>query len=402
MRFQPTSFAFTLLLGLLASVPSFGIDMSLPALAAMGAALGARPSEAGFSMSLFMLSLAAAPLIYGPASDRYGRKPVILFGVMLFVIGSTGCALAQSLSPLLIWRFIQGAGAAITTMSMAIIRDLFDGQVARAKIANVVIAIHVVPMVAPAAGAALLGLGGWRLIYAAQGAVGLVLLCVIWVGFTESARIDPDNRLMPSVIVRSYIRVLTHPISLGYILVAAAAVGAILAYATGSALFLIDVVGLTPSQYGLIFGASAVAVMSGAFFDGRLSTWGMSPRHALMIGLALLALAAMLLLAMTLTGWMPLPLVISLLIAATFAFGMSMPNAMNAAMQPLPQIAGAVGAAAGSSQMTAGAISSALVAVLYDGRSALSMTIVMALCSLLAVVSYLLLARPAERVVVPS
>jgi len=193
MRFQPTSFSFTLLLGLLASVPSFGIDMSLPALAAMGAALGARPSEAGFSMSLFMLSLAAAPLIYGPASDRYGRKPVILFGVMLFVIGSTGCALAQSLSPLLIWRFIQGAGAAITTMSMAIIRDLFDGQVARAKIANVVIAIHVVPMVAPAAGAALLGLGGWRLIYAAQGAVGLVLLCVIWAGFTESARIDPDN-----------------------------------------------------------------------------------------------------------------------------------------------------------------------------------------------------------------
>jgi DHA1 family bicyclomycin/chloramphenicol resistance-like MFS transporter len=121
-----------------------------------------------------------------------------------------------------------------------------------------------------------------------------------------------------------------------------------------------------------------------------------------MIGLALLALAAMLLLAMTLIGWMPLPLVISLLIAATFAFGMSMPNAMNAAMQPLPQIAGAVGAAAGSGQMTAGAISSALVAVLYDGRSALSMTIVMALCSLLAVVSYLLLARPAERVVVPS
>ena len=143
-------------------------------------------------------------------------------------------------------------------------------------------------------------------------------------------------------------------------------------------------------------------ILSGAFFDGRLSTWGMSPRHALMIGLALLALAAMLLLAMTLTGWMPLPLVISLLIAATFAFGMSMPNAMNAAMQPLPQIAGAVGAAAGSSQMTAGAISSALVAVLYDGRSALSMTIVMALCSLLAVVSYLLLPRPAERVVVPS
>ena len=101
MQIQPASFAFTLLLGLLASVPFSGIDINLPALAATGAALGASPSDVGFTMSVFMLSLATTPLIYGPASDRYGRKPVVVFGLTLFVIGSLACAFAQSLPTLL-------------------------------------------------------------------------------------------------------------------------------------------------------------------------------------------------------------------------------------------------------------------------------------------------------------
>ena len=102
------------------------------------------------------------------------------------------------------------------------------------------------------------------------------------------------------------------------------------------------------------------------------------------------------LLALTLADWMPLPVVISLLVLGTLAFGLIAPNAMQGAMQPLPQIAGAAGAATGCIQMTMGAVASGLVAALYDGHSALSMTALMALCSLLAFVSYLLLARPAS------
>lgn len=115
------------------------------------------------------------------------------------------------------------------------------------------------------------------------------------------------------------------------------------------------------------------------------------------LGLGLAAVAATSLLAMTLAAWMPLPLVISLLVASSLAFGLIAPNAMQGAMQPLPQIAGAAGAATGCIQMATGAVASGLVAALHDGRSALSMTALMALCSILALVSYVLLARPAER-----
>ena len=124
---------------------------------------------------------------------------------------------------------------------------------------------------------------------------------------------------------------------------------------------------------------------------------GATPGDVLTAGLGLLFVTASAMLAMTLAGWTPPALVAVLLMAVALSFGLSMPNIMNATMQPLPDIAGVVGAAAGSIQMTAGAIASSLVAIFFDGRSALSMTAVMAASSLLALLLYLLLARPAHR-----
>ena len=266
VRLPPTSTAFTLLLGLLVALPSFGIDMSLPALTSVGAALGVAPERAGLMMSLFMLGFAVAPLFYGPVSDRYGRKPVVVFACTLFAIAGIGCAFARSLPTLLVWRVVQGAGAgASMTITLAIVRDLFEGQAARTRLSYVSIATMVVPTIAPSAGAALLALGGWRVIHAVLGGIGLLLLLAMLIGFTESARLDPANRLVPSVIARNYLRVLMNPLSLGYILINAAAFGALFAYVSGSSLFLINVVGLRPGQFGVVFAATSLGIMAGAF-----------------------------------------------------------------------------------------------------------------------------------------
>ena len=397
MQIRPSSFAFMLMLGFLAAVPYSGIDINLPALAATGATLGVSPSQVGLTMSVFMLSLAVAPLIYGPVSDRFGRKPVIVFGVALFVVASLACMVTQSLPALLISRFVQGLGAASTGMTFAIIRDLFDEATARRKIANMVVAINVVTVIAPTAGAALLTIGGWRSIYAIQAGIGALLLLAVMLGFAESARLDPASRLAPETVIRSYVRVLNHPVSLAYILVGAAGGASVFAYVTGSSLFFIGVVGLRPDQYGLIFSACSAAVMGGALLDGRLGRLGVSAASVLTIGLMLSAAVGVTLLATTLAGWAQPAVVAMLLMAVALAFGMTMPNIMNATMKPLPDIAGAVSAAAGSIQMTAGAAAGGLVAVLFDGRSALSMSAVIAGSSLLALILYWLLARPAER-----
>jgi DHA1 family bicyclomycin/chloramphenicol resistance-like MFS transporter len=397
MRIEPDSFAFMVLLGLLAAVPYSGIDINLPALAATGSTFGVSASDVGLTTSAFMLSLATAPLIYGPASDRLGRKPILAFGLALFVAASFGCALASSLPVLLVCRFIQGIGAAATATTFAIIRDLFDGTAARGKIANVMVAVNVATVISPTAGAALLAAAGWQSIYASQAAMGLALLVVVMFRFAESATIAPSARLVPAAVIDSYRRVLTHPVSLPYILVGAAGGATVFAYVTGASLFFVGAVGLSPEQFGLIFSACSASVMGGAFLDGQLGRRGISSACMLATGLTLSSAASIVLLAMTLTGWMPTVPVAALLMAVALGFGLSVPNVVSATMQHFPDIAGAVSAAAGSIQLIAGAISSGLVAACFDGRTALSTTVVMAASALLALVLYFLVARPADR-----
>jgi MFS transporter, DHA1 family, multidrug resistance protein len=166
VRIHPDSFVFTLLLGLLSSLPTFGIDVILPSLSATGADLGAAPADVGLAMSVYLLSLGAALLVYGPVSDRFGRKPIVVFGCALVIIASLGCIFTHSLPQLLFFRALQGAGASGPGMAaVTIVSDLFDGAAARAKMSNVVFAINIVPMIAPTVGAALLAVGGWRAIY---------------------------------------------------------------------------------------------------------------------------------------------------------------------------------------------------------------------------------------------
>jgi DHA1 family bicyclomycin/chloramphenicol resistance-like MFS transporter len=346
-------------------------------------------------MSAFVFSLAVMPLIWGPASDRFGRKPIVLAGTLLFVVGSIASALATSLPALLAFRVVQGIGAAATATTFAIVRDLFDQDAARAKIGNLMVAVNVTTMIAPSAGAALLALGNWRSIYAIQAGVGLVLLVAVFVGFSESARITPALRPI-AAMASSYRRVLTHPVAAGYLLVGAAAGATVFAYVSGAPLFFLGVVGLGPQRYGLIFSGCSAAVMCGAILDGQLGRRGIGSAAVLAIGLKLMASGSIALLATTLAGWSSPALVAALLIVVALAFGLSIPNMMNATMAPLPDIAGAVSATATSIQLTAGAASSGLVSVLFDGRSALSMAVMMALCSLLGLGANLLIARYAN------
>jgi MFS transporter, DHA1 family, multidrug resistance protein len=397
VRIPPASIAFTTLLGVLVALPSFGIDMSLPTLAEMSVAFDAAPSQVSWTTSLFMAGFAIAPLLYGPASDRFGRKPVVMIGCALFAVAGAGCAAAGSLQSLLGWRFVQGGGAgAGMTIVLAIIRDLFDGQAARVRFSYVAIATMVAPAIAPAAGASLLALGDWRIIPAALASIGVVLFVVVGIGFTESARLDPMNRLGPSVVFRNYLCVLIHPVSSAYILVGAAAFGALFAYVSGSPLFLINAAGFDPRQYGLIFAATSLAIMLGAFLNGQFSARGVRVASLMTVGLLLSAASSILLLGTTLANWATFPPVMVLLLMSNFGFGLIAPNAMAGAVQPFPQIAGVASAATGFVQVATGAIVSELVAVFYDGRSPLSTAVFMTLCSVFALSWYLLLARPAH------
>lgn len=124
MRIRPNSLGFTLLLGALAALPPLAIDMGLPALAALGLSLNAPSAATGLTLSLFMAGFAIAQLVFGPFSNRYGRRPILLIGCGIFALANVMCAIAPSIHALIAWRFIAGAGAgAAAVLEMAILNQ---------------------------------------------------------------------------------------------------------------------------------------------------------------------------------------------------------------------------------------------------------------------------------------
>jgi MFS transporter, DHA1 family, multidrug resistance protein len=398
VRISPNSLAFTWLLGLLSALPTFGIDMILPTLPATGAALGVPPASIGLAMSAYLLGLGAAIPLGGPLSDRIGRRPIVLFGCVLLIVGSIGCLFAHSLSQLLLFRALQGFGAAGPGLgAITIVRDLFDGEEARAKMSYVVFAVNVVPMIAPTVGAALMTIGDWTAVYWVPIA-GSGLLFIAMFQLDETARIDPRARFGLLDAARDYLAVLTNPICLGHTLCNAAAAGAVFAYITGSSLFLIQVIGLTPHEYGLVFGASSLSVMVGSQLNQRLASRGVTPRQMMSAGLALATALAASLLLMALNDGRSTALVMLVMTGVALSFGLISPNALSEALQPVPEIAGAASAVVLFVQMFGAAASSWLVTFLFDDRSAMSMAVTMLLFCLLAIASYLGITRAASRI----
>jgi MFS transporter, DHA1 family, multidrug resistance protein len=176
------------------------------------------PGMAQLTLSFFMAGFALSPIAYGPFSDRYGRRPMLLLGLTLFTLGGFACAVSGSLYLLLPARFVQGAGAGSgMSLAMAMVRNLFVGKKAQGRLAVVTVVTNSAPMIAPALGVALLSHMGWRAIYIATGLCGLLLLLTILFSLQETAP-RQHARLEPllTVMMRAYRRVFGHRRAMAY------------------------------------------------------------------------------------------------------------------------------------------------------------------------------------------
>ena len=226
------------------SDPLLSIDMALPALRGIASGLRAAPGAVGLTLSIFMAGFAATPILYGPVSDRYGRRPVLLAGVAMFALGGLAAAAAPSIDALLLARFIEGGGAGCgIAMAFAIVRDVFAGEEARIKLSYVQMVMALAPMVAPTIGAALLLAGGWRVIYAVLGCGGVALLLVILLGFRETHEPRAGGSLFGAVVA-GYRTLLQSRAGLGFALVYACSFGVQFSYIAGSPLVFMGYFGL--------------------------------------------------------------------------------------------------------------------------------------------------------------
>jgi len=397
-RLRPHSLPFTLLLGSLATLASFATDMGLPVLAETAASLGVAPGRAALTMSVFLAGFALGPLAFGPVSDHVGRRPVLLTGLAMFVVFGALGAFSRSLGALLLWRFLMGIGAgSCQVLIVAIVRDLFTGVEARVKQSYVNLAAGIAPIIAPTLGVAVATLGGWRAIYGALAGGGVVLLAIASLQLGESRPPRHGDAFDVGHALRGYVRVLRNRVSVGYIIVVALNFGCLFAYVSGSSLVLIGLLGVSRRVYGLLFAATSFGLMVGALSNARLSRAGIAATRLITWGVGLIVATSLLLLLLSLGGAISVWVLVPLAVVNFVGQGMVRPNAVQGALEPLPEIAGVASAVLSGVQMVVGALASALVAALFDGRSALAVTGMMALTAVASAATYASVVRPAER-----
>jgi DHA1 family bicyclomycin/chloramphenicol resistance-like MFS transporter len=398
MRIHRDSPAFIVLLSALGGLTPLSIDMGLPALQAMSHSLKTPPASAALTLSFFLIGFASGPVVLGPLSDRFGRRPILLAGLSLFALAGLGCSLAPSLSLLLFFRLFEGIGAgAGSTLSLAIVRDLFDGATSRARLSYVSTIGSFAPMLAPTLGAIVLAFLGWRSIYGFLGTAGLALFATIYFGFEESHPKLDITALQPKRLAANYARIFTNRICLGYTIVVALNFGCMFSYISSSPLVMISVLGVSPTYYGWTFAATALGIMSGAFTNGRLNARGVAPATLLSLGLGLSTLSALSLVVVSHSPFAAVQTILPLLILNTFSIGFIGPNATQGVMHPLPDIAGVASAVLGSVRTLVGAVAGFIVSFRFDNHTAHAMAESMSLFSFGSLAVYAGMVRPAER-----
>lgn len=391
MSLRPNSLAFTLLIAALGALPPLSIDMGLPAMDQIGAALHAPPSHTGLTLSLFMTGFALAQLAFGPLSDRFGRRVPLVVACALFAASGLFCAFAGSIGSLLAWRFVEGAGAGgATVLAFAMVRDLFEGVQARSRMATIVAVMSVAPMVAPSLGALVLRVADWRTIFLVLALAGFALVLAVGFQVAESNRAPDPTALAAGRLARSYARTLTHRVSVGHSLLGALSFGCLFSFVSGSPFVFIGVLGLSAGWFALLFATCALGLTAGSLLCGRIIDFGVAPRRLLAAGVIGQAVFSVALLALALFDdfrvWDALPL----LVLNNVAMGVVSPLAAHGAVEPFGDMAGVASAVRGCLQMLGGAAASALVAWLFTGTP-VALPLAMSVFAIASVVAWALL-----------
>jgi MFS transporter, DHA1 family, multidrug resistance protein len=390
------TFGTIALLTSLVMLGQMSISLYIPSLPSMGQALAAPADQVKLTMTFYLAALAVAQLVWGPLSDRFGRKPILFAGIGVYLAGTLMCALAPSIVMLIAGRALQGIGASVgTAVSRAITRDRFERAEAARTMAYIGMAMAAGPAIAPVIGGQLQTLFDWRSAFLALLLFGACVGFAVWRHLEESNRNLNLSALDPQHLLGAFGQLLTHRAYIGYTMVGAGAFASLMAFTTGIPFVFIEIFGMTPAMFGFVPAFTVIGYFSGSFAATRM-TGRVRPARAVAIGSTICALAGLSMLGVVLGGYSSPATLVAPMMVFMLGFGIALPNASASAMQPFARIAGSAAALQGFLQTATAALGTIAVAVLADG-TAFSTALVVCAGGLLACAGYFLVARQAER-----
>jgi DHA1 family bicyclomycin/chloramphenicol resistance-like MFS transporter len=365
---QQTPTRLIVLLGALIALPALGTDLYNPALPALAAALEASVGAAQLTVTTYFIGLAGGQLVWGPLSDRLGRRPALLAGLSVMLVSSLAAALAGSVAEVAAARLGQGfAMSSGAVVVRSIVRDMYVHERAAKLLASVTIVFSVVPIAAPLAGAALAGSGGWRAIFWFLCVAAAVLVVATSMGLAETAPAERRSA-RPLAVARTLASIVTDRRFIAPLLLVLCSHIGILAWVSNSAFTLMNGLGVSIIAYSLMFAAVMLGQILGAWFSARL-VMRLGISRLLRVGVRVMLVGGLLAAALAWSGqghWLAV-----VIPYAVFLFGTALvvPNATASALTPFPATAGAASSLVGAIGFTAGALVSTLLAAAFDGTA---------------------------------
>ncbi len=353
-----------LVLGSLTALGPFSIDMYLPAFPKMAEGLGTTVPQVAMSLSSYFVGLAAGQLFYGPFLDRFGRKPPLYFGLLIYILASIGCAFSQSVETLVFFRFVQAlGGCAAGVTAMAMVRDYFSPQESAKVLSLLILILGLSPLLAPTVGGFLATHFGWQILFWVLAGLGAFVLSLS-IFFLPSAYVpNKEQSLHPLMIAKNYWNILRNPRFYAYALAGAIGFSGMFAYLAASPTIFMEIFKVSEQTYGIIFavlasgliGASQVNVqLLKRFTNANILRGGLTG----MVTMGVIFFLGTYFQVFGLTGTL----------VALFLYlscvGFSNPNAASMALAPFAQNAGSAAAMIGFLQMALGAIASVSIGVL--------------------------------------
>ena len=382
------------LLALLSAFTPLSIDLYLPALPMITVDLHGTVGDIQLTLSAFMIAFGVGQIFYGPAGDRFGRRPVILSGLFVYVLASIGCAFAGEATQLVGLRLLQGlAACGSVVLARTMVRDLAEKDQAARAMSLMMACTSIAPMMAPLIGGQILWFLGWRAIFWTLAGIGFFALLVSYFRLPETLRPEYRQPLVLSSILKRFGELVRHRAFMGYAFTSSFMFSALLSFLSGSPFVFIEKYGIPPRSYGLIFGGMVVFMTIGSLFNARfVRVFGADRilRGAVIVpgvcGVAALVLGQVEARYGTIGMW-PIVACFAPQIAAISLIG---PNSMALALQRYPHMAGTASSLMGVMQFGIGALFGAAVGQTYDGTIG-PMTVAMGVAGILCFVSNWLL-----------